>query len=55
MAKAKNIATSQNIKPITNADKLLQRCIEKYTITYSKPEDGLPKPKITKDDLESWN
>ena len=39
------------------ADKIFKAYMEEleHVINYCAAEDGLPKPKITKDDLESWN
>ena len=50
------------MKPKRKQDKLFKdfirsvnRNMERYSLNYSKSEDGLPKPRITKDDIESWN
>ena len=56
-----NLLTISNLKPKTKVDKLLKQLIEtsksyeSFTVTYNKAQDGLPKPKITRNDLESWN
>jgi len=63
--------TLKNLHPKRAGDKLLDRLIrtskkyesftldtsrcDSFTIIYNKAMDGLPKPKITKNDLESWS
>ena len=58
--------TSKNLKPLNKRDKLLNEFLERSvneritrnyeqtSITYEH-NDGLPKPRITKNDLESWS